>query len=96
MSKKSVAITIDCQKPFIKHLDDEHIGKNNALFTAISNTYLPMLNVFADLEAEGIPFKVNMVISPTLCDMLADPVLQQQYIEWLDKIISLGNEEVEK
>ncbi|MEE0998899.1 MAG: 1,4-alpha-glucan branching protein domain-containing protein [Treponemataceae bacterium] len=96
MSKKTVAITINCQKPFIKHLDDEHIGKNNILFSSISKTYLPLLNMFADLEAEGIPFKVNMVISPTLCDMLADPVIQQQYIEWLDKIILLGQEEVSK
>ena len=52
--------------------------------------------MFADLEAEGIPFKINMSISPTLCEMLADPVLQQQYIEWLDKLISLGNDEVAK
>ena len=94
MSKKSLAITINCQKPFIRHLDDEHVSKNTAFFNAISDTYLPLLNMFADLEAEGIPFKVNMVISPTLCDMLADPVLQQQYIEWLDKLISLGNDEV--
>lgn len=96
MSKKSVTITINCQKPFIRHLDDEYVSKNTALFSAISNTYLPLLNMFADLEAEGIPFKINMVISPTLCDMLADPVLQQQYIEWLDKLISLGNDEVAK
>lgn len=96
MSKKSIAITINCHKPFIRHLDDEHVSKNTALFQAISDTYLPLLNMFADLEAEGIPFKINMSISPTLCEMLADPVLQQQYIEWLDKLISLGNDEVAK
>ena len=62
MSKKSIAITINCHKPFIRHLDDEHVSKNTALFQAISDTYLPLLNMFADLEAEGIPFKeaINM------------------------------------
>ena len=96
MSKKTVAITINCQKPFIRHLDDDNQSKNNVLFNAISDTYLPLLNMFADLEAEGIPFKINMCISPTLCEMLADPVIQQQYIEWLDKLISLGNDEIKK
>jgi len=96
MSRKSIALTINCEKPFIRHIDDEHISQNNTLFNAISNTYLPLLNMFADLEAEGIPFKVNLILSPTLCEMLADPVIQQQYIEWLDKLISLGNAEVQK
>lgn len=50
--------------------------------------------MFANLEAEGIPFKVNMVMTPTLCSMLSDPVIQQQYIEWLDSIIRLGEAEI--
>lgn len=96
MSKKSIAITINCQKPFIRHIDDDFSSQNIPLFNAISNTYLPLLNMFADLEAEGIPFKINLVIAPTLCEMLADPVIQQQYIEWLDKLIVLGNAEIQQ
>ena len=72
------------------------MSKNTVLFSAISDIYLPLLNMFADLECEGIPFKVNMVVSPVLCTMLADPVIQQQYIEWQEKIVALGEKEVER
>lgn len=96
MSKKSLVINIVFHNPYIRHLEGEHVSKNSVLFTAISDIYLPVLNMFADLESEGIPFKVNMVISPVVCTMLADPVIQQQYIEWLEKIIALGEAETGK
>ncbi len=72
MSKKSLVMTIVAQEPFIRHVDqaDENYSKNEILFTAISQTYLPLLNMFADLEAEGIAFKVNMVISPVVPNAL--------------------------
>ncbi|MCQ2613624.1 MAG: DUF1957 domain-containing protein [Treponemataceae bacterium] len=98
MSKKSLVMTIVAQEPFIRHVDqaDENYSKNEILFTAISQTYLPLLNMFADLEAEGIAFKVNMVISPVVCEMLSDPQIQLQYIEWQTKIVCLGEAEVER
>lgn len=96
MSKKSLVITIVGHQCFIRHLEGEDISKNELLFTAISETYLPLLNMFANLEADGVPFHANMVLSPTLCNMLADPVIQQQYIEWLDKIIALGEAEADR
>ncbi|MCR4939954.1 MAG: DUF1957 domain-containing protein [Treponemataceae bacterium] len=96
MSKKSLVINIVFHNPYIRHIDGDNVSKNSVLFTAISDVYLPILNMFADLEAEGIPFKVNMVISPVLCTMLADPVIQQQYIEWQERIIALGEAETSK
>ena len=96
MSKKSLVINIVAHSPYIRHIDGCDIFRNNILFSAISDIYLPLLNMFADLESEGIPFKVNMVVTPTLCTMLADPVIQQQYIEWLEKIVTLGEAEAAK
>ena len=96
MSKKSLVLNIVLHNPYIRHLDENNISKNSVLFSSISDIYLPLLNMFADLECEGIPFKVNMVVSPVLCTMLADPVIQQQYIEWQEKIVALGESEVAK
>ncbi len=98
MSKKKLVLTLVADQSFIRHLenDDPHFSRNEALFSAISDTYLPLLNMFANLEAEGIPFKLNLVISPALCDMLADPRLQLLYIEWLNRQITLGEAEVKQ
>lgn len=94
MPKKALVLNIVAHQSYIRHLEGDNVSKNTLLFSAISDTYLPLLNMFANLEAEGIPFKVNMVITPTLCSLLSDPVVQEQYIEWLDGIIQLGEAEV--
>ncbi len=94
MPKKALVLNIIAHQSYIRHLDGENVSKNSILFSAISDTYLPLLNMFASLEAEGIPFKVNMVMTPTLCSLLSDPVVQEQYIEWLDSLIKLGEAEV--
>lgn len=96
MARKSLVISIAAHSPYIRHLDGEYVSKNTILFNAVNNTYLPLLNMFSNLEAEGVAFKVNMVLSPLLCSMLADPVIQQQYIEWQEKLIILGEAEVGK
>lgn len=96
MSKKSLIFHLVAHKGYFKNLEIENISKNQILFVSISQVYLPLLNMFANLESDGIPFKMGMTITPTLCAQLSDPVLQQQYIEWLDKLILLGEREVSK
>ena len=63
MSKKSLVLNIVFHNPYIRHLDEGDISKNSVLFSAISDVYLPLLNMFADLECEGIPFKLNIAHS---------------------------------
>ncbi|MGP1588229.1 MAG: 1,4-alpha-glucan branching protein domain-containing protein [Treponemataceae bacterium] len=94
MSKKSLIFHLVAHKGYFKHFDEKNISKNQILFNAISQTYLPLLNMFANLESDGIPFKIGMTISPTLCAQLSNPQLQQSYIEWLEKMVLLGEEEV--
>lgn len=94
MPKKALILNIVAHESYIRHMDGDNVSKNAILFNAISDTYIPLLNMFANLEAEGIPFKVNMVMTPTLCSLLSDPVVQEQYIEWLDSLIKLGEAEV--
>ena len=96
MSRKSLVLHFLAHKGYFKHLDSENVSKNQILFLSISQIYLPLLNMFANLESDGIFFKMGLTISPTLCSQLSDPVLQQKYIEWLDKLIFLGEQEVNR
>ncbi|MBQ4496126.1 MAG: DUF1957 domain-containing protein [Spirochaetaceae bacterium] len=94
MSKKSLVIAIYAHQPYIWHKEDDFISQNEILYSAISETYLPLLNMFSDLEADGVPFKLMMCFSPSLCALLSDPTVQKCYINWLDKVIALGEAEV--
>jgi 1,4-alpha-glucan branching enzyme len=96
MTQKFLNITIIAHQGYIRHLEDDeqHRHQNAALFTSISDTYLPLLKMFEALDRDGIPFRVGMVFSPTLCALFSDSVVQQQYIDWLDKVILLGQTEL--
>ena len=96
MSRKSLVLHFVAHKGYFKHLESENVSKNQILFLSISQIYLPLLNMFANLESDGVSFKMGMTITPTLCAQLSDPVLQQKYIEWLDKLIFLGEQELNR
>ncbi len=95
MSKNLILVIVGHQG-YIRHVADKenYALQNDILFNSISNTYLPLINLFHRLEDEKINFKLAMVFSPALCSLLDDSVVQDQYIEWLDKRILFGEHEV--
>lgn len=76
------------------NLNLKYSAEMNSVFEQISNCYIPLLNMFESLERDGIPFKVTLVITPVLCTLLSDAVVQSEYISWLDNKIALGNKEL--
>lgn len=96
MKKKSLVLHIFLHQGYFRDIHDSEADKNQLLFYAISQVYLPLLNMFANLESDGINFKIGLTITPSLCTLLSDPVVQMNYIEWLDKLILLGEAEIKK
>ncbi len=96
MSKNSLIITIEAHSPYIRHTDRQYRPQMSKLFSAISETYLPLLRMFSDLESDGIPFRLGMAFSPVLCAMLSDPLIQDEYVQWLDDLAELGQKEVKR
>ena len=97
MADKNIVLLISCSQEYIRHTGDDekkHSAEINRLFESISGIYLPLLNMFASLERDTIPFRIALVLPPVLCSLLADPVVQQQYINWLDRRIDLGKREL--
>ncbi len=92
----SVALVLHAHLPFVRHPEHPSFLEERWLFEAISDTYLPLLRVFDRLEADKIPFRLAMSFSPTLCEMLADSLLQDRYVEHLDRLIELGAREAER
>ena len=93
-SKGYVALVLNAHLPFVRNPDYPTFLEERWLFEALSETYLPILRVFRTLESDGIPFKVTLSISPTLCAMLGDGLLGSRYIAYLDTQIALGEREV--
>ena len=45
---------------------------------------------------DNVPFSLSLVLSPTLCALLDDPAVHEEYGAWLERLIVLGEREVER
>lgn len=97
MSVKNLGLVVVCHQPFIHEtLEEEQLppSQYDILFTAISETYIPLLNLLGKIENQKINAKFSIVLSPTLCAMLSDENTKLQYVSFLDRQIALGESEI--
>lgn len=57
---------------------------SDMLFECAAESYIPLLQSFNRLVADGVSPKVTMGITPILAEQLADPDFEQQFSEYLD------------
>lgn len=96
MSKGYLALVLHAHLPFIKHPEHEDFLEERWFFEAVTDTYVPLINVFDSLIADGVHFRLTLSLSPTLICMLKDEVLIDRYLSHLDKLIHLAELECER
>ncbi len=96
MAKGYLALVLHAHLPFIRHPEHESFLEENWLFEAITDTYIPLINVFDGLIADGVDFHITVSLSPTLMAMLRDELLISRYLRHLDKLTTLAQMEVER
>ena len=65
-------------------------------FEALSETYLPLLEVFDRLEGDHVPFRIGLSVSPVFAQMLCDDILVKKYTSFLDHQIDFGRQEMDR
>ncbi|MGL4986844.1 MAG: 1,4-alpha-glucan branching protein domain-containing protein [Treponemataceae bacterium] len=93
---KNLVLLINAHQPYITNQTDEFITENELLFSSISHTYLPLLRVLSRLKNDQIPCKIALVLSPILCELLSDPIMQAKYITWAHKFLAFAESELER
>ncbi len=94
MSGTHLAIVLHAHLPYVRHPEHERSLEERWLFEAILECYLPLLDAFDRLEAEGVPFRLTMSLTPPLASMLADPMLQGRFHEYLTRLEALAEVEM--
>src|SRR3982750_337786 len=87
------ALILHAHLPFVRHPEHEHFLEEEWLFEAITETYIPLLRMMQRLVDDGVPFKLTMSLTPTLCAMLQDQLLPERYVRHLDLLIDLAARE---
>src|SRR5437870_3000425 len=96
MLRGSFALILHAHLPFVRHPEHEEFLEQDWLFEAITESYIPLLLMMQRLVSEGLPFKLTMSFTPTLCAMLRDPLLQTRYVRYLERAIDLSRREIDR
>ncbi len=91
-----LALILHAHLPFVRHPEHEDFFEEDWLFEAITETYLPLLDVLHGLADEGVPFKIAMSVTPTLGHMLCDELLRTRYERHLERLIAIAENEVRR
>ncbi len=96
MEKGFLALVLHAHLPYVRHPEHEDFLEEDWLYEAITETYIPLIDVFEGLVNDKVGFKVTMSLTPTLLSMLLDPLLQNRYLKHLEKLIALSDKEIER
>ena len=88
-----LALILHAHLPFVRHPEHEHFLEEDWFFEAITETYIPLLQMMQRLANDNVPFKLTMSLTPTLCAMLQDELLRERYVRHLDSLIELATRE---
>ena len=88
-----LAFVLHAHLPYVRHPEHARFLEEGWLFEALTECYLPLIEVFAGWQRDGIAARLTLVMSPTLCAMLRDPLLQQRYRDHLNGQVELAEKE---
>jgi 1,4-alpha-glucan branching enzyme len=91
-----IAVVLNLHLPFVHHPDKSLSPEERPFFEALSETYLPLLEALDRLDADHIPFRIALSLSPSLCHMLSDELLLQRYVDFTDRKIEFGLREIKR
>ena len=93
MAKGYLSMVLHAHLPYVRHPEYNDFLEEDWLYEAITETYIPLLDMFEKLTNDGIPWKITLTMSGTLLNMLSDNLLQDRYLRHLNKMIEFTEKE---
>jgi 1,4-alpha-glucan branching enzyme len=91
-----LSLVLHAHLPFVRHPERDYMLEENWLFEALTETYLPCIAGLTALADDSVRCRLTVSLSPTLCSMFADELLQERYVRHLDRLIALAESEIER
>jgi 1,4-alpha-glucan branching enzyme len=82
--------------PYVRHPEYPEFLEEDWFFEALTETYVPIINVLDRLLADGVEYRLTMTLSPPLLSMMTDGLLIDRYHRYLDRLVGLAEREVER
>lgn len=91
-----LALVLHAHLPYIRHQEQEDVMEERWFYEAMTETYLPLIEVFDRLLQDGVDFRLTMSLTPTLLALMTDPLMQNRYERHLDRLIELADGEIRR
>ncbi|HUT10647.1 MAG TPA: 1,4-alpha-glucan branching protein domain-containing protein [Thermoguttaceae bacterium] len=96
MPKGYLLLILHAHLPYVRHPEYDRFLEERWFFEAVTETYIPLVKFFDKLQEEGVPLKLTVSISPTLANMMNDPLLCERCARHLEMMIRLAEQECER
>jgi len=91
-----LCLVLHAHLPYVHHPEHADCIEENWFYEAMTETYLPLLDVFERLVDDGVDFRVTMSLTPPLASMMANELLRSRYLRHLESLIELAHKEIER
>ncbi len=82
--------------PYVRHPEYASFFEENWLFEALTECYIPLLEMLHRLQRDQVAFNLTLSLSPTLINMLDDELLRERYVAHLQALIQLADSEIRR
>ncbi|MFZ5805670.1 MAG: glycoside hydrolase family 57 protein [Verrucomicrobiota bacterium] len=96
MSQGFLSLILHAHLPFVRHPEYPEFLEEDWLYEAITETYIPLINMMDGLLNDGVEFRLTMSMTPPLCAMLRDSLLQERYVRHVERLIELTKKEIDR
>ena len=90
------SLILHAHLPFVRHPEYPEFLEEDWFYEAITEVYLPLIFIFQNQHEAGARPRLAMNVSPPLCEMLADPLLQERYTRHLENLLELARKEFDR
>src|SRR5947208_7238253 len=91
-----LALILHAHLPYVRHPEHDKFLEENWLFEAITETYVPLLQIMERWQRDNMDTHLTLTLTPPLGAMLLDPLLQYRDVRHLDELIDLAEKETHR
>lgn len=96
VEKGLMCLVLHAHLPYIRHLDDEEYLEERWFYEAVTETYVPILQMLQGLTRDDVDFRITISLSPPLISMMEDEIIMRKYRRHLEGLMELSEREVER
>jgi 1,4-alpha-glucan branching enzyme len=95
-AKGFLCLVLHAHLPYVRHPEYENFLEEDWFFEALTESYIPLIQVIDNLILDNIKFRLTISLSPPLLCMMEDFLLQERYVRHLKKLIELSEREIDR